>query len=181
MTPPAGPTPVLDRLRADEQAHVLRELLRADPGLGPQAEQAAATLLRHVSAEDVADRVVLELDELGLDQLAARAGRVPGGYVEPTEAASELVVEALAPVEADLRRCIELEFLSAARQTLLGLLAGLHRRRSPRDGTVLAHAGEDMPLEHAEWLVDQAVRDGFELGADDLEAHCPDWQLTTTV
>ena len=167
-------------LRSDEQAHVLRELLRAQPDLRPQAEQAAATLVQHVSAEEVADHVVSELGELGLDQLAARAGRVPGGYVEPTEAAYELVLEALAPVEADLRRCLELEFLPAARQTLLGLLAGLHRSRSPRDGTVLAHAGEDVPFEQAAWLVDEAARAGLELGADELEAHCPDWQLTTT-
>ena len=110
-----------------------------------------------------------------------RAGelRVPGGYVEPTDAACELVLEALPPVEAELRRSLELAFMPAARQTLLGLLAGLHRRRSPRDGTVLGHAGEDMTLEHAEWLVDEAARAGLELDADDLESHCPDWQLTT--
>lgn len=178
MTTPVGPTPALDRLGADEQAHVLRELLGAHPDLRPQAEQTAATLLRHVSTEEVADRVVLELDGIGLVQLAARTGRVPGGYVEPTDAACELVLEGLAPIEADLRRCIELGFRPAARQTLLGLLAGLHRRRSPRDGTVLAHAGEDVPLEHAAWLVDEAARDGLELSADDLESHCPDWQLT---
>ena len=181
MTTPPGPTPALDRLRADEQAQVLHELLRAHPDLRPQAEQTAARLVRHVSAEDVAERVVSALDDLALDQLAARAGRVPGGYVEPADAACELVLEGLAPIEADLRRCIELGFLSAARQTLLGLLAGLYRRRSPRDGTVLSHAGEDVPLEHAGWLVDEAARAGLELSGADLEALCPDWQLTIPV
>ena len=180
MTTPPGPTPALDRLRADEQAQVLHELLRAHPDLRPQAEQTAATLLRRVSAEDVAERVVSALDALALDQLAARAGRVPGGYVEPAEAAYELVLEALAPIEADLQRCIEVGFLPAARQALLGLLAGLHRRRSSRDGTVLSYAGEDVTVEHAAWLVDEAARAGLELSAADLEAHCPDWQLTTT-
>ena len=159
---------------------MLRELLRAHPDLRPQAEQTAATLLRRVSAEDVAERVVSALDALALDRLAARAGRVPGGYVEPTEAAYELVLEALAPIEADLQRCIEVGFLPVARQALLGLLAGLHRRRSSRDGTVLSYAGEDVTVEHAAWLVDEAARAGLELSAADLEAHCPDWQLTTT-
>jgi hypothetical protein len=121
LLPP--PTPVLDRLRPDEHARVLRELLRGHPELRLGAEQAATALLRQASADEVAGRVVIALGEFGLDDLAARSGRIPGGYVEPTEAACELVLDALAPIEAELRRCLELDLHAAARQTLLGLLA----------------------------------------------------------
>lgn len=180
MPPAATPIPVLGRLRPDEQATVLHDLLRQHPALCDDAEQAATALLRSVSADEVATRVTVRLSELGLDELAARAGRVPGGYVEPAEAAYELVLEGLAPIEADLYRCIALDLHLPARQTLLGLLVGLHRCRSPREGTVLAHAGAEVPGDHAAWILAQAGRAGLELDPGELEDLCPGWQLTAT-
>lgn len=171
-------TPALDRLRPEEQAEVLGDLLRRDPERRGVAEQAAMALLRDVSAHDVAEQVSCRLMALGLEDLAARAGRVPGGYVHETDAACQLIEESLAPVEADLRRCIELDLQREAEQTLLGLVVALHRCARPLDGTVLAYAGPDTPAEHAAWMVTQAARSGIELNAGDIEELCPGWHLT---
>lgn len=128
-------------------------------------------------AADVTTRGTAQLDALPLDQLAARAGRVRGGYVKPNEAAHGLVMEALAPFEADLHRCIDLGLSSAAHPRLLGLLDGLYRSRAPRDGTVLAYAGPDTLDEHATWLVEEAGRAGLQLDDQELQERCPDWDL----
>jgi len=77
-----------------------------------------------------------------LEDLAARAGRVPGrGYVHETDAAWELIEEVLAPFLADLERRITLDFLDAASTVAVGIVAGLYRVREPAPGSVLAYAG----------------------------------------
>ena len=180
MPPAAESTPVLDQLRPEEQARVLGQLLDAHPALRAEAEDHATTLLDRVSAADVTTAVTAQLGAIPLDQLAARAGRVPGGYVEPDEAAHELVMEILASFEADLHRCIDLGLSSAAHARLLGLLDGLYRSRAPRDGTVLAYAGPDTVVEHAIWLVEEAGRAGLEVDDQELLERCPDWDLGAT-
>ncbi len=94
MSRAAKTNPILQRLHPAEHAEVLGQLLVAHPDLRDEAERAATVLLERLAAEDVATRVTVQLGALELGQLADRAGRVPGGYVEPTE--------------ADLHRCIEL-------------------------------------------------------------------------
>lgn len=168
-------TPVLDRLRDGEQAQVLHELLGRHPQLHSEAEQVAIELLREVTVDAVTDRVTGRLTGLELADLGARAGRVPGGYVEPGEAASELVEGALASVESDLGRCIDLGLRQAARQILLGLITGMHRCSNPPEGTVLAHAGPDTLTEHTTWLVDQMQQAGLVLDVDELQERCPGW------
>lgn len=101
-------TPNLDRLRDHERAMVLEELLDASPPLRAAAERQAQALLLAVTAAEVADRVVRALSDLDLDDLAARVGHVPGGYVHETDAAYQLVEQTLAPLEAELTRFIEL-------------------------------------------------------------------------
>lgn len=64
-----------------------------------------------------------------------------------------------------------------ARTVLLGVVAGLHRCCDARDGTVLAYAGPDTPVEHAAWLVGEALGAGIELDPDEVESRCPDWIL----
>lgn len=168
-------TPAFDRLHDSEQAQVLHQLLDRHPHLRSEAEQASNALLRDVTVAAVADRVSERLTGLELADLAARAGRVPGGYVEPGEAATELVEQALVPVESDLHRCIDLGLRQTARRMLLGLVAGMHRCSNPPEGTVLAHAGPDTLTEHTRWLIDEMQQAGIELDADELEERCPQW------
>lgn len=84
------------------------------------------------------------------DALATRAGRVRGrGYVHETDAAWELVEEAIEPFRSDLeRRAVRMASYAAA-SVAIGTIAGLYRAREPEMGTVLAYAGEDASSELA--------------------------------
>jgi hypothetical protein len=95
---PKPATAALESLSAAERAGILTALLQAHPQLMVEAEQLAAGFLsqedRHAVAEDVAD----ELRALHLSQLADRAGpQWGGGYVDPHDAADEMLDEIVQP------------------------------------------------------------------------------------
>lgn len=133
---------MLASLTPIERGFVLDALLEAHPELSDEAEALASGLLSSPSAEQLAFEVELALIGIPLEDLAARAGRVPGrGYVHETDAAWELIEEVLAPFLADLERRITLDFLDAASTVAVGIVAGLYRVREPAPGSVLAYAG----------------------------------------
>lgn len=167
---------VLDRLTPSEQADVLALLLGERPELRTEAERLASRYLEEVSPEAVTDEVVWALENLSLDDLAARAGRRPGwGYVHENEAASELIGEALQSFIDDIGRRAGLGMTAAAASVALGILAGLYQCRDAVDGSVLAYAGPDAAWEMAEWVVSEASKHGLELPPDALDQVCPDW------
>ena len=137
----------LDRLDTGERSLVLSELLAAHPELVAEAEDLAMRLLTIVSTDAVADDVIAALTSLDMDDLANRAGRHRGGYVEANEAAWALIEEAFEPFLDDVRRLAELGHIDAAIATARGVLAGLDQLGEPMDGTVLAWSGPDT-LDH---------------------------------
>lgn len=147
---PRSPRPgsALERLEADEARAVLDRLLAAHPDLRTEAEQAARSLLSQVSCESVADDVEHALRSLDLDDLGNRAGRHRGGYTSPTEAARELLREAVDPFLADMKRQMELGLEREALEICKGVVLGLYRIRNTRGDEFLGWA-EDFPLEAA--------------------------------
>jgi hypothetical protein len=85
-----------------------------------------------------------EASSLGFEDLAARAGRIPGrGYVDETDAAWELLDEALEPFLAEMRRRATLGFIDASASIATGTIAGLRRLQDAPDGQLIAFAGDD--------------------------------------
>lgn len=160
---------------------MLDELVVTHPELEAGAERLAGELLSSVSIEQVTSDVEAAMVCIPLDALAARAGRVRGrGYVDDTEAAWELVDEAIEPFRSDLTRGAGrsdltrragLGPLDAAANLAVGILAGLRRVRDPEMGTVLAYAGEDAPSELAAGVVDLATRLGVDVIEDAAESY----------
>ena len=142
------PGSALERLEADEAHAVLRRLLAAHPDLRAEAEQTARSLLAEVSFESVADEVECAMCSLDLDDLGSRAGRHRGGYTSPTDAAWELLQEAVDPFLSDMKRQLELGLEMEALETCKGLVLGLYRVRDTRGDEFLGWA-EDFPAEAA--------------------------------
>jgi len=164
-----------DHLDPVERAKVLMALIEEQAALLPEAERHARTLLEDTDPESVADEVADALQDIPLEDLAARAGRQPGhGYVHETEAAMWLVEEAVEPFVDDLRRRAGLGMQGAASRIALGVLAGLDRCQDAADGSVLAYAGPDTPAELADWVVSKAREAGLDLPPQELEAVWPD-------
>lgn len=162
-------------LSGAEHASVLDELLTLHPDLRPVAEDAARRLLGDSSIEAVADSVARALEELPLDALATRSGRIRGrGYVHETEAAWEILNDAVEPFLGDLRRRASLG-LEAAGAIAAGIVAGLYRCRAPKDGTVVAYAGPDSLSEFADEVMDEANKLGIVLPPDVADRCWPDW------
>jgi hypothetical protein len=123
--------------------------------------------------------VAWALEELPLDALAMRSGRIRGrGYVHETDAAWELLEESIEPFLADLRRRAILG-LDAAADVAAGIVAGLYRCREPEDGTVVAYAGPDSLSELADEVINEANRLGLVLTPDIAERLWHYWSPST--
>jgi len=151
------PKSILDKLSADEHAVVLRALLKEHPDLRALAETIAVEMVSSPSDEDIAEDVCDAVTSLDLDSLNARAGKHSWGYVEPTEAAWELLQEAVEDVIADMKRRMELGVGTAAEAIYCGIVAGLHKATHAVSDGPLAWA-PDFPVEHACYVVAELIR-----------------------
>ena len=139
---------VLALLKPEEGAGVLRSLLERHPELVAEAEEIARATVTAVDADAVAEEVEQVVLALDIDDLGTRAGRQSWGYVEPSEAAWELLGEAVAPFLEEMKRHIELDFEAAATGTCAGIVLGLYRCRGQGSDRLLGWA-EDFPAETA--------------------------------
>jgi hypothetical protein len=101
-----------------------------------------------VDVDDVAENVEQALLNLDIDDLSTRAGRKSWGYLEPDEAAGELLGEAVDPFIAQMKRLIELGFERAAIATCAGIVFGLYRCRGKGSDQLVGWL-EDFPEEPA--------------------------------
>ena len=139
---------VLARLKPEECGDVLCSLLERHPELITEAEEIALATVSDVDADAVAEDIQHAVLDLDIDDLNTRAGRKRWGYVEPTDAAWELLEEAIDPFLAEMRRHIDLGFEAAATATCAGIVLGLYRCRGKNSDQVLGWA-VDFPAETA--------------------------------
>jgi hypothetical protein len=137
-------TPVLDRLDSAEAAGVLRQLLAAHPELGSEAEQIAKSLLQAESFESIAEEIEQSMLALDIDDLNARAGAHEWGYVEPGDAADEILEETIEPFIADIERRVALGLEDAALQLCQGVVLGLYRVKRSNGGELAQWAPDFM-------------------------------------
>jgi hypothetical protein len=135
-------------LKGEEAAALLRVLLERHPELSKEIDALAESVIGDVSVEEVADAVEDELRALDLEDLNSRAGSHAYGYVEPTEAAWELVEEAVVPFLDDIKRRAEAGQHAAALNTCVGVVLGLYRLRHSQGDDFLGWAA-DSPDEMA--------------------------------
>lgn len=173
---------VLDRTSPEEAESVLRALLDLHPHLRRKAEDIAKALVAEVQSEDIADEVAHTILSIGLDALNSRAGRQPWGYVEPTEAAWELLQEAIEDLLGDMKRGTELGLESAAESICRGIVLGLYQVKGSSTEGALGWA-PDFPAEAAAQAVSNFVEQhaprqrkaaGKRL-LDGLEEQVPEW------
>jgi len=142
----------LECLDTGEAATVLKLLLQRHPELSSEAEQLARGQIASVSVEEIASDVLDRVSQVDLEALNGRAGSHSWGYVEPTEAAEELLTEAVQDVVDEMARQLELRLTSEAEATCLGLVVGLYRARTVKTEGGLDWA-PDWPQLHAEEMV----------------------------
>ena len=168
-----------------ESASVLKALLERHPELRSEAEALGKEALGEVSFLAVAGDVQAAVLQFDYDDLNDRAGAHSWGYVEPGEAANELMEEAVEPFVSEMKRYLELGLEEQARQVCQGILLGLYRAENAGGNEILDWA-EDFPAESAgcaleDWM--QAVgsvsasegRKGRRLSSAFAREHLPGW------
>jgi hypothetical protein len=163
----------LDVLTGDEAQIVLKDLLSLHPDLISDARRSANALLATVSFADVAANVFGALQALDLDDLDA--GSRPGGYVEPSEAAWNVIEQVVTPYLHDLERRVKLRHEDEALEVCKGVVLGLYR--AEHRGFELLEYAEDSPSELAGQTVDiwRRRRRDWTFPRNFVEKYTPNW------
>ena len=181
-------TALLDELQPSEAALVLRRLLAGHPELLSEVEEISRSTLTDVSFESIASEVEDSIREVDLDDLNGRAGRHSWGYTEPTEAAWELLGEAVEPFVEDMKRHLGLGLHAEAFEICKGIVLGLYQCRHASGDEFLSWA-EDFPAEAAgnalaEWIgtgkpgafSNRSGTNRALLLREFVDEHVPEWQ-----
>lgn len=152
----------LEGLAPEAARTVLSRLLGQRPELGPEAQKIAASLgalppLAETSRDDVAKTVFSSITSIDLEAFNGRAGAHSWGYVEPSEAAWELLEEALDEWIEDMKSQAGSGSTAAAERTCLGILEGLYRARNMQSDGALGWA-PDFPAEAAGQVVEKLIQ-----------------------
>lgn len=153
----SAPAGLLEHLSPQEAVEVLKHLLEKHPQLRPEAEQFATSFVSSASTEDIAGDVQVRITSIDLDALNGRAGKHSWGYVEPGDAAVELLEESIDDLQDDMKRKAELGLLAAAQIVCIGIVEGLYRARDTNSDGALGWA-PDFPAEHASYIVSEFIR-----------------------
>jgi len=124
-----SPRPVTawEVLAEEQRAAVLDRLLASHPELQAEADDTAIAVLSDIDRAEVADEVCFALESVSTADVGARSGRQRGrGYVDPSEAAWELLSAAIEPFVVRLRRLAEIRLHAAAIEVGAGILLGLN-------------------------------------------------------
>lgn len=140
-------------LSADEAKVVLDRCIAACPDLESKAEHIARSVLSEASFKDVANDVEGAIRLLDIDDLNETAGSHSWGYVEPTEAAYDLIQQEVDPYLDDMRRRIDLGLEAEALEICKGIVLGLYRLKEDKGNDVLGWA-PDFREEIAGWTID---------------------------
>ncbi len=147
----------LDNMTPSEITTVLRALLEEHPDLSSEAEAVAVEMVSSPSVEDVAEDVFDAVTSLGMDAFHGRAGKQAWGYVEPSQAAWDLLGEAVEDVVSDMKRRMDLGLQKAAETICCGIVFGLHKAKNVGSDGPLAWA-PDFPAEEACHAVAELIR-----------------------
>ena len=134
-----------------------------------------------LALEAVAEDVEWNLEEPDLDDLNSRAGRHRSGYVDSTDAAYEILREAIEPTIKEMRRQIELGLEREAPETCKGLILGLYGVRDKKVDLCLAWA-PDFSENTAEEILSEWIGDGKNTGKKRhfpqsfIDQHVPEWK-----
>ena len=147
----------ISHLDANESDVVLQELLKRHPELRQEAEEMAECVIADVSVEGIAEEVSDRVLGVGLDELNERAGSHSWGYVEPCEAAWELLEEAVEDIAEDMKRRKEAGSEAAAEKICQGIVLGLYKVKDDQNDGALGWS-PDFPAEKAGQVLSDFIK-----------------------
>lgn len=147
---------LLSLLDSHERAEALDQILNNHPDLRDEANSISRDLLDEASVEVISEEVTGLVLSIGLESLNDRAGEHRWGYVEPGEAAWELLEESIEGIQKDMVRRMQVGLSSAAEKLCQGIVIGLYNATKRKNDGVLDWA-PDFPAEAAEQSISNLV------------------------
>jgi len=120
------PSKIINALSPADALQVLKALAQEDAEMAVRIAKLADRLLKQVNFEEIAERLVSALEGLEVEEVWDRARKTRHGYVEPGEAAGQMIEEALAPFLDEMKKYQRMEMNKQAQQMCMGLLLGLY-------------------------------------------------------
>ena len=142
----------VSHLNSDERAQVLGELLKRHPELSEEANAIAQDLIDEVSVEAVAEEAACLVTAVGLEEVEGRAGRHDWGYVEPDQAAMDLLEESIEDMQGDMKRRFTAGKERTAEKICQGIILGLYRA-GDTDSDVALEWAPEFPAEAAAYTL----------------------------
>jgi hypothetical protein len=121
------PHEIIDHLSPTDALAILRTLADSDEQLARRIAEIATAHLSEVDPEEVATVLYDELSFLEVEEVWDRAGPKRHGYVDPGEAADQMIEEVIGPYLEELKKYQELGMNTEANRMCMGLLLGLYR------------------------------------------------------
>ena len=147
------PREIIDHLSPADVLTILRNLADSDPVIARRIAELALEQLSDVDPEEMAADVYDALDSLEVEEVWDRAGSTRYGYVEPGEAADQMVEEVLNPFLEVMARYHKMGMNAEANRMCMGLLLGLYRFK--HESTIeFKDWAPDAPFVFAEAVVD---------------------------
>jgi hypothetical protein len=147
------PREIIDHLSPGDALSILRTLADSDEVLARRIAEMALARLHGVDPEEVAAVLYDQLDALEVEEVWDRARETRYGYVEPGEAADQMVEEVLEPFLEELGKYQRLGMNAEANRICMGLLLGLYRFKCESTSEFKGWA-PDAPIAFAEAVVD---------------------------
>lgn len=155
--PLPAPPDILDHLSPDDALAVLRALSR-DEDLAPRIRQVATAHLEADAPHDeedvgaIAEEIRWELEQLEVEEVWDKAGPTRHGYVDPSEAADEMMGRVLEPYLEEMSRYQRLGMGQEAAYLCMGLITGLYQFEHQSE-TEFKNWASDLPTGHAELVL----------------------------
>jgi hypothetical protein len=122
------PHKIIGQLSPADALAVLKILTRDDEQLAARVAEIATARLSAVDPGEVALELYEELEFLKVEEVWDRAGPSSRhGYVEPAQAAEQMIDEVIAPYLEELKKLQALGMNAQANGTCMGLLLGLYK------------------------------------------------------
>ena len=144
---------IIDHLTLGQAQSILRTITAHNQSIAEEILELALAQHTAVSWEDIAYGLFDELEQLEPEEVWDRAGVTRDGYVEPHEAAEEMIDEVVSPYLTELKKVQALGMHDAASEICKGLIAGFHRFAQQSTSAFKDWAG-DGPRDFAESVVD---------------------------
>lgn len=121
------PCEIIDNLTLGDALAILQKLAASDEQLAERIVEMAMTQLSRVDPEEIAAVVYDALDALEVEEVWDRSGATRHGYIDPAEAADQMMNEVVDPYLEEMKKYHKLGMPAQANQMCMGLLMGLYQ------------------------------------------------------